>query len=296
MLKEMPHGIIPAIVTPLRKDEEIHETSLRRVVNHVIRGGVHGVFATGSQGEFWAFTPDEKRRIWEIVVDEARGRVPVYAGTMGATTRETIALTKLAESTGVDAVSILTPFPLSPNDDELFNHYQAVADSTALPIVLYSNPSRTGTKISVPLLTRLAQIQTIVGIKDSSADLETTAEYLRAAPKHFSVMVGRETLLYAALHYGAKGCVAATANVMPSLVVEIYERFEAGDLEGARRAQERLTPLRLAFTLGTYPVVIKEALDLMGLEAGPARGPVGPLAPEQRERLRRVLKDMGALA
>ena len=107
--------------------------------------------------------------------------------------------------------------------------------------------------------------------------------------------MGRDTLIFAALLYGAKGAIAATANVVPALVVSIYERFKAGDLDGARRAQEALAPLRMAFTWGTFPVVIKEALDLMGMEGGPARAPVGPMSPEQRERLKRILCDMGVV-
>jgi len=295
MLREPPRGIIPAMVTPLTRDEELHEKALRRLVNHLIAGGVHGIFATGSQGESWAFTADEKRRIWEIVVDEARGRVPVYAGTVGVTTRETIALTRLAEKAGVDFALILTPYFITPNDEELFGHYRAVSEATELPILLYTNPARTGLKLSVSLLARLARLPRVVGIKDSNADLELTAEYIRVAPPEFSILMGRDTLLYAGLHHGTKGGIVATANVKPSLVVEIYEKFVAGDLAGARRAQEALAPLRLAFTWGTFPVVIKEALDLMGLEGGPACAPVGPLPPEQRERLKVLLKDMGVI-
>ena len=295
MLRESPRGIIPAMVTPLTSDEEIHEKALRRLMNHLIAGGVHGIFATGSQGESWAFTPDEKRRIWEIVVDEARGRVPVYAGTVGVTTRETIALTRLAEKAGVDFALILTPYFITPNDDELFGHFRAVSEETELPILLYSNPARTGLKISVSLLARLARLPRVVGIKDSNADLELTAEYIRVAPPEFSILMGRDTLLYAGLHHGTKGGIVATANVKPSLVVEIYEKFIAGDLAGARQAQQALAPLRLAFTWGTFPVVIKEALDLMGLEGGPARAPVGRLPPEQRERLKALLKDLAVI-
>src|SRR4030043_978761 len=114
MLKNPPSGITPAMVTPLTADEEINQQALRRLTNHLIDGKVHGVFAVGSQGEFWALTPDEKQRVWEVVVDETRGRVPVYAGTVGVTTRETIALTRLAEKCKVDAVSILTPYFISP--------------------------------------------------------------------------------------------------------------------------------------------------------------------------------------
>jgi 4-hydroxy-tetrahydrodipicolinate synthase len=295
MLNGAPSGIIPAMVTPMTADEQVNEKALRRLTNHVIEGKVHGVFVTGSQGEFWALTADEKQRVWEVVVEETRGRVPVYAGTVGVTTRETIRLTQIAEKAGVDAVSILTPYFIGPNDDQLFEHYKAVAESTRLPILLYTNPVRTNVKISPGLLARLAQVRGIVGMKDSSGELELTAEYIRVAPPEFSVLMGRDTLIYAALTYGAKGSIAATANVKPALVAEIYDKFVAGDLAGALRAQRELAPLRLAFGWGTFPVVIKEALNLMGMEAGPCRAPVGALSAEQRERLKKVLQDMKVL-
>jgi 4-hydroxy-tetrahydrodipicolinate synthase len=292
MLTKSPSGIIPAMVTPLTADEEINEKSLRRLTNHLIDGKVHGVFAVGSQGEFWALSPDEKRRVWETVVDETRGRVPVYAGTAGVTTRETIELTRSAEKAGIDAVSILTPYFIGPNDDQLFDHYKAVAESTSLPILVYTNPARTNVKISPGLLARLAQVKGIVGIKDSSGDLELTAEYIRVVPPSFSVLMGRDTLIYAGLSYGTKGSIAATANVKPELVASIYDKYMAGDLAGALQAQRELAPLRLAFAWGTFPVVIKEALNLMGMDAGPCRAPVGPLTAEQRERLKKVLQEM----
>ncbi len=292
MLTKPPSGIIPAMVTPLTADEEINEKSLRRLTNHLIDGKVHGVFAVGSQGEFWALSPDEKRRVWETVVDETRGRVPVYAGTVGVTTRETIELTRIAEKAGIDAVSILTPYFIGPNDDQLFDHYKAVAESTSLPILAYTNPARTNVKISPGLLARLAQVKGIVGIKDSSGDLELTAEYIRVVPPSFSVLMGRDTLIYAGLSYGTKGSIAATANVKPELVASIYDKYMAGDLAGALQAQRELAPLRLAFAWGTFPVVIKEALNLMGMDAGPCRAPVGPLTAEQRERLKKVLQEM----
>lgn len=292
---DTPQGIIPAMVTPLTPDDEINELALRKLTSYLIEGGVHGLFPTGSQGEFWALSADEKRRVWEVVVEGTNGRLPVYAGTAAITTRETITLTRLAEKAGVDAVSILTPFYVAPNDAELYDHYRAIAEATSLPVVLYTNPARTGVKISPDLLARLAEIENIVGIKDSSGDLELTAEYIRVAPPDFAVLMGRDTLILAGLLYGAKGAIAATANVAPALVVSIYERFKAGDLDGARRAQVALAPLRLAFSWGTFPVVIKEALDLIGMEGGPARAPVGPLSPEQRERLRGVLHDMGLI-
>lgn len=288
----IPSGVIPAMVTPFTAEDTVNEPALRRLANYLVEGGVHGVFATGSQGEFWALAADEKERVWEVVVEEVRGRVPVYAGTAGVTTRETLALTRLAEKCKVDAVSILTPYFISPSDDQLLDHYRAVAEATNVPIVLYTNPARTNVKVSAELLVRLSKVPHIVGIKDSSGDLELSAEYMRVAPAPFRVLMGRDTLIFGGLLYGANGAIAATGNVAPKLVASIYDKFKIGDLEGARQAQADLAPLRMAFGWGTFPVVIKEALNLMGMDVGPARAPVGPLSTEQRERLRGVLRGM----
>lgn len=287
-----PYGIIPALVTPLTKEDRLNENALRRLTNYTIQAGVHGVFPTGSQGEFWAFSAEEKKRVWEVVVDETNGRVPVYAGTAAVTTREAVDLTQLAEQVGVDAVSVLTPFFINPNEEELYEHYRVIAASTRLPVLLYTNPDRTMVKISAGLLSRLAKIENIVGIKDSSGDITLSTDYIRSTPQDFAILMGRDTLIFTGLLSGAKGAIAATGNVVPALVVQIYECFKAGDLAGSRHAQEALAPLRMAFTWGTFPVVIKEALDLIGLEGGPSRAPVGPMTPAQRERLANLLKEL----
>jgi 4-hydroxy-tetrahydrodipicolinate synthase len=283
-------GIIPAMVTPFRDDESVDLDVLRRLTHHLIEGGVHGLFPTGSQGEFYALTPSERQQIWETVVEETCGRIPVFAGTGAITTAEVIALNRLAERAGVNAVSVITPYFISPTQDELYRHYMAIADATTLPVILYSNPGRTGgLNLSASLVARLAQHPNIVGIKDSSGDLSLTMALLAATDDAFTVLLGRDTLILAGLIHGAKGSITATANAAPRLVVSIYEAFLQGKLGEALEAQKRLAPLRDAFNLGTFPVVVKEALELIGIPAGPARGPVGPLAEEQRERLRQVL-------
>lgn len=294
-MESRPHGIIPAMVTPLTDNEAIDEPALRRLVNHLIAGGVHGLFAVGSQGEAWALSFEEKKRVIEIVVDETRGRLPVYAGTGTVTTAETVALTRMAERAGADAVSVVTPYFITPSQDELYEHYATLARSTRLPIVLYPNPGRTHVPMSPDLVARLSRIDNIVGVKDSSGDLTITTEYIRRTGPDFAVLMGRDTLIYAVLVSGGKGAIAATANAAPRLVVEIYEAFKAGDLERARQAQLRLAPLRLAFEMGTFPVVIKEALALMGICSARAKAPVGPLPAARREELRRVLVEMGVL-
>jgi len=288
------HGIIPAMVTPLR-DEQVNEEALRRVVDYLVGGGVHGIFVTGSQGEFYALEPDERRRVWEVTLEQVAGRTPVYAGTGAVSTREAVRLAIMAEKAGVAAVSVITPYFITPSQTELYRHYRAVAEATSLPLLLYGNRDRTGVPLNVETVAQLAELPSVAGIKDSSGDMTLLAEYVRCCPKRFAVLAGRDTLIYGALCYGAAGAIAATANVAPRLVVRIYERFAAGDMQGAALAQRDLAPLRLAFGLGSFPVVIKEALDMMGFEAGPARAPVGPLSEAQRAELRRVLADMGML-
>ncbi|MBN1152318.1 MAG: 4-hydroxy-tetrahydrodipicolinate synthase [Dehalococcoidia bacterium] len=288
-------GIIPAMVTPFTADERLNETALSELVNRLIGDGVHGVFVLGSQGEYYALDPEEKRQAIAVTVRAASGRVPVYAGTGAATTRDTVALTRMAEATGADAVSVITPSFITPSQDELYEHYRTVAAATKLPVLLYSNPARTGVHISVQLAARLSQLDNIAGIKDSSGDLSTTAAFIAATPSTFKVFAGRDTLVFATVLYGGAGAVAASANVAARQLVRIYNACREGDMELARRAQAELAPLREAFSLGTFPAVIKEALLMTGLDAGPCRRPVGPLNDSARERLRQVLDNLGLL-
>ncbi len=290
-----PKGIIPAMVTPITGDGKINTEALRKLTNYLIEGGVHGLFPVGSQGEFYALTFEEKKKVLEVVVDETRGRVPVYAGTGAITTREAVALTKMAESVGASAVSVITPFFVHPSDAELLEYYTAVAKSTRLPVLLYNNPGRTGVNISADFVVKASKVDNIVGIKDSSGDLTLTAEYIRRTGETFSVLAGRDTLIYGTLCYGGKGAIAATANVAPKIIVEIYEAFMAGDMKRSLEAQFRLAPLRLAFDLGTFPVVIKEALTLIDIEAGVGIPPVGGMKPEAKAELKEILKNMGLL-
>ena len=292
-----PKGIIPAVITPLTNDGKFNEKAMRKLLNYLITGGVHGLFVVGTTGEFYGLTPEEKRDIFRITMDETKGKVPVYAGTNGITTRETVMLTQLAEDCRVDAVSVLTPMFVSPTQDQLIKHYRTIAENTSLPVVLYNNPAKTSVNLAPATVAKLAEIPNIVGIKDSSGDMTVTAEYIRLTQHmdDFSVLMGRDTLIYGALCYGAKGSIASCANVAPGLCVDIYEKFIAGDLKGSLKAQFTLAPLRIAFTLGTFPAVIKESLNLLGIEAGPCMEPAGPMTSDEKTKLRKVLIDMGLL-
>lgn len=287
-----PQGIIPALVTPLDENESLDEPALRKLVQYLVEGGAHALFVLGSQGEFWAFDSSEKRMIFDIVVNEVAGRVPVIGGAAAVTTREATALTNLAEEAGVDAISVLTPFFVSPSQSELVAHFQAIARSTSLPVMLYNNPNRTGVDLEPKTAMRLSEVSNIVGIKDSSGDLTRTYEYIASTPDSFAVLMGRDTLILAGLVAGCCGAVAATANVALPLLLKILDSYQRGDLDAARLAQQRLAPLRHAFRLGTFPVVAKEAVDLIGLSAGPARGPISRLSKDARKELARVVHEL----
>jgi 4-hydroxy-tetrahydrodipicolinate synthase len=288
-----PRGVIPPIITPLTNEGKINEKALRKLINHLISSGIHGLFPIGTTGEFYGLTDDEFRAILEITMDETKGRVPVYAGANHITTRGAINLAQIAEEVGVDALSVLTPMFISPTQNQLYKHFENISKSTTLPIILYNNKPKTGVDITPDTVSRLADIKNIIGVKDSTGDMTNTEEYIRLTRgKNFNVLMGRDTLIYAALCYGASGAIASCANIAPRIAADIYDKYIEGDLEGALEAQFKLAPLRVAFNLGTFPAVIKAGLEMQGIEAGTCYEPIDELTVEEKENLKRVLKGM----
>jgi 4-hydroxy-tetrahydrodipicolinate synthase len=289
-------GIIPPVATPMQANEDLDLPRLRWFLDRLLAGGVHGIFVLGTNSEFYALDENEKQQVVATAVAHVRRRVPVYAGTGAETTREAVRLTKMAEREGVDGVSVITPYFVNPSQQEIYDHYRRVAESTALPVVLYNNPGTCGgVKIDVDTVARLAEIPNILAMKDSSGDLQNTIECVRVVPDRFAVLQGRDTLICPALLFGARGSVPATANIAPALVVEIYEAFQRGDLPAAKAAQLRLNPLRLALGLGTAPGGVKAALTLLGESIGPSRSPVAALPPDKQQKMRAVLEQVGLL-
>ncbi|HGE70124.1 TPA: 4-hydroxy-tetrahydrodipicolinate synthase [Candidatus Poribacteria bacterium] len=290
-------GIIPALATPMNDDESINENGLKKLIDFVIKGGVHGIFVSGSQGESFSMTIDEKKRVIATSIEASDGRVPIYAGTGTITTSQAVQLTKMARELGADAVSVTTPYFIKPSQKELIDYYKAVSDvAEDMPVLLYSNPMRTGVIIEVDTVVKLSELDNVVGMKDSSGDIVQTSSYIEATKdKDFSILVGNDACIFSALVSGAKGAVAATANVAPRLIVDLYNAVKAGNIDLARDLQYKLLPIRKAFTMGTFPVVIKEALNLMGLPAGPARRPIQPLPSGKREELKSIMKKAGLI-
>jgi 4-hydroxy-tetrahydrodipicolinate synthase len=285
-------GIIPPMITPFDDDEKVDCKTIKKMTNYLIDAGVHGVFPLGSTGEGYGIDFDEKRKVIETVLEATNKRVPVYAGTGAITTKESIKLTEMATKIGVDALSVITPYFISPNEEELYTHYKEIASSTDLPIILYNNPGRTGVDLSLELIVRLSNIDNIVGIKDSSGDMTKAAEIVRHIGSDFSVLAGRDTLIYGFLAYGAHGSVAATANIVPELVISIYELFQKGEHQASLEAQFKLAPLRMAFSLGSFPVIMKEGLKLRGIDVGNTLKPIKPLTEEAREKLKKIINNV----
>ena len=247
MNTEFIKGVIVPIITPIDAQEQIDEKKTREHVDYVIDGGMHGILIFGSNGEFYMVEEDEMERGLKIMVDQAA--VPVYFGIGAIRTKKCIRLAKMAAANGAAGISILQPMFLKPTEEELFRHFQAIADAVAdVPVLLYNNPGRVGYTMSANLVERLAhEVENIVGMKDTSGDITQTAEFIRRTRDvGFKVFGGKDTLLYASMCHGAVGGVCTSGNFMPELIADVYNKYVQGDLEGSLEAQFKLNPVRLS--------------------------------------------------
>ncbi len=280
----------------MQANEDLDLPRLKWFIDHLISEGVHGIFVLGTNSEFYALDDSEKQQVIATAVEHVAGRVPVFAGTGAETTREVVRLTKMAEKENVQGVSVITPYFVKPSQQELFDHFRRVAENTSLPVMLYNNPGTCGgVRIEVDTVARLAEIDNILGIKDSSGDLQNTNELVRNVPERFSVLMGRDTLIYQGLIFGVRGAVPASGNVAPRLCVEIYDAVQRGDHAAAQAAQLRLNPVRMSLNFGTAPGGVKEALAMLDMPIGPARSPVGPFSTENKQKMRKALQSAGLL-
>lgn len=289
-------GVIVPILTPIDANEIIDEKVLRRMVNHVIAGGVHGILLYGSNGEFFAVEYEELERGIKIVLDETKGRVPVYTGIGAITTSKCVKIAQMAVEKGVQGISVLQPMFIAPREEELYEHFKEVAESVPeTAVLLYNNSARTHYNISANLTVRLNEsVENVVGIKDSSGDMTLLAEYVRLTRHtNFKVLAGKDTLIYASLAQGAVGCVATTANFLPEYVTDIYNKYKENNLQGALDAQFKLTPIRNALDLASFPVGTKDIANIMGLRVGDPYKPNKSSNGEVIEKMKRILSKEG---
>lgn len=271
MNTEYIKGVIVPIITPIDAQERIDEKKMREQVDYVIEGGMHGILAFGSNGEFYMVEEDEMERGLKIMVDQSAGRVPVYFGIGAISTKKCIRLAKMAAQNGAAGISVLQPMFLKPTESELFQHFQAIAQAVPdKPVLLYNNPGRVGYTMSGNLVERLAhEVENIVGMKDTSGDITQTAEFIRRTRDvGFKVFGGKDTLLYASMCHGAVGGVCTSGNFMPELIADVYNKYVEGDREGSLEAQFKLNPVRLSMDGASFPVASKDMANLRGRDIG----------------------------
>lgn len=292
--KDDVKGIIVPIITPVDDDENIDDVRLRKIVNHVIDNGVHGILAFGSNSEFYMFEPDEMFRALDVMLEEAAGRVPIYFGIGTIRTRKCIELAQEAAKRDIAAVSILNPMFIKPTSEALYHHFKAIADSISdTAVLIYNNPGRSGYSVPLDIIVRLAHdVPNIIGIKESSGDITFCSELVRQTQDvNFRVLTGKDTVVFSGLCVGAVGSVCSTANMYTRLVSSIYDYYVAGDFDKSLEAQFKLNPIRLSQDAASFPAATKDMANLMGMDVGksilPTEATVGPVLEKMKEEMRK---------
>jgi len=287
-------GVSTALVTPFR-DGAIDEDALRELVEIQISGGVDGLVPCGSTGESATMSHAEHRRVVEIVVEAADGRVPVLAGTGSNNTREAVELTQYAKEAGADGALLISPYYNKPTQDGIVAHYAEIARRTRFPLVAYNIPGRTASNLLPGTIARLAEIEQVMGVKEASGNLAQISEVIARCPDDFSVLSGDDVLTLPILAVGGRGVISTTANIAPTEMVELVAAFRRGDADGALAVHRQLLPLFEVLFCETNPIPIKAALAELGRIGDEIRLPLTELTEPNRERLRVVLKESGLL-
>ena len=277
-------GIITPLVTPFTPDGQVDESALRELVEFQIRSGVNGLFTLGTTGLGPAIEADQRKKVAAVVVEESKRRVPVIVQVGASEEATTLELARHAEKVGANAIASLTPFYYHPGEQAIIEHYQILADTIELPLLVYNIPQNTGNNVDAKLLLKLSKIQNVVGIKDSSRDFMQLLDYVQTLPAWFNIITGSDSFVFSALCAGAHGAVSATANVFPELFVDLYKAYKAGDLEKGRALQLRIHSLRRM--LSDPPIApLLEALKLRGLKGGSVKPPLRSMTGEEIEAL-----------
>jgi 4-hydroxy-tetrahydrodipicolinate synthase len=288
-------GSLVALITPMRADGSVDEKAYAEFVDWQIKEGTHGVVPVGTTGESPTLSHDEHRRVVQIAIEVAAGRVPVIAGAGSNSTEEAIALTRHAKEAGADAALIVTPYYNKPTQEGMFLHYTAIADAVDLPIIIYNIPPRSVVDMSVETMARLAKHRNIVGVKDATANLTRPLHTRRACGEDFCQLSGED---HTALSYnaaGGHGCISVTANVAPRLCSEMQTAWAEGRLNHAMAIQNRLVPLHDALFSETSPGPVKYAASLMGKTSERCRLPLAPLMEPTRARVKTAMTEVGLL-
>ena len=288
-------GTIVAMVTPFNNEDEVYETGIRENINYLIERGVDGVLAAGTTGESATITHDEQRKMIDIMVDEVNGKTKCIAGAGSNSSKEALGLVKYAETAGADAALVITPYYNKPQPHGLYEHYRMLSKSTNIPIIVYNVPSRTGTDIDVDTIAKVAELDTIIAIKEANPDLDKLSQIMKKledVDSEFRVISGNDNLTLPMISLGAKGVISVLANVDPARMSLLVHNALDGNYNEAKQIHYELYDLMKVLFIESNPVPAKEALNLMGRPAGHVRMPLGTMKEENKNKLQKVLQDL----
>jgi len=291
----MFQGCGTALITPFRSDLSLDEEGLRRLVRRQIEAGIHFLVPCGTTGENPTLSREEHLRVIEITLEEAHGRTPVLAGCGGNDTREVAELARDLEGLGADGLLVVTPFYNKPTPEGLYQHYREVARATRLPIVVYNVPSRTGLNVEPATLARLAEIETVVGVKEASGNISQIAAIFQAVPQSFAVLSGDDAVTLPVIALGGVGVISVVSNEVPFAMARLTSLGLEGDFPAAREVQRRLHPLMEINFIESNPGPVKAAMGLMGLIEPVFRLPAVYPKPESLRKIEQVLLGLGLI-
>jgi len=292
---EKLRGTFTVMVTPFTPDEKLDKKGFCANIDWYIEEGIHGVICLGSTGEFANLTIEERKSIIDLTVDQVKGRVPIIAGTAANSTRETVEMTKYAQDAGADAALIVAPFYGLPTQEDLYEHYKAISENVSIPIMVYNNPGFSGVDMLPPLIERLAVLDNILYLKESTGDIKRVHELLRRCGDSIDIWCGWDDLAYEFFFLGCRGWVAPIANFMPKTAAELFALAEKKAYEEAKALFFKMLPLLSYLEEGQLLAKVKEAMNMIGKTGGKPRKPFLPITEEQKGELRRMLSEVGLI-
>jgi 4-hydroxy-tetrahydrodipicolinate synthase len=289
-------GIIPAMLTPFTKSGDLDLDGLKKNVDFLIENSVSQIMCLGSTGEAATLTREECVKVIEATVKASDGRVPVMAGTGATSTREVIERSREAKSAGADSVMIVTPFYEIPNQEGLYQHYATIAETIDIPICLYNIPPHTQVEIAPETLEKLAKIGNIQALKDSSGNLSYFAEVMRRVGDKMAILTGGDDITLPCFALGCHGAILALANIAPRMVGELFQATQRNDKGKSLEIFFKLLPIARAISVAqNFPAPVKEAVNMLGRAAGPARSPIVPVDSAETEVIKKALQHAGLL-
>ncbi len=284
-------GSMVPLVTPFKKNGKVDETALRRLIKWHIKEGTDAIVPCGTTGESATLDYKEHTRVIEVSVQAAAGQVPVIAGTGANSTDEAIMLTKRARNVGADGALLVAPYYNKPTQEGIYQHYKAIAQAVPkMPLILYNVPGRTAVNVLPSTVARLSKIQNIIGIKEATGDMKQVSKVISLCGKNFNVYSGDDFTTFTLYALGGKGTISVTANVMPGALAAMWDAWEFGDTETAKKLHYATDPLNYAMFLETNPIPVKTALSMMGKIQEVFRLPLSKMSADNKKKLRKTLK------